>query len=113
MDPVDEKNMLRHVLAIRILYMTAAILLGAAAGLSLVNQKNVGLAFFALYVLFFSLMICFFELGLSVFNLLFHVLHSLDIAYIGIHSGASSEFRLHVQYNSKICFPALRWLHEL
>lgn len=51
---------------VRVLYIIAAILLGAGAVLSLMTQKDVGLIFFAFYVFFFALLICCFELGLSV-----------------------------------------------
>ena len=76
--------------AMRILYMTACIIMGAAAGLSLVpstsstsgagsasatisqNQgtatNNVGTAFFAVYVLFFCLLMCCFEVGINMFS---------------------------------------------
>lgn len=60
------KEMSRWHLAIRVSYMISAILLGTMAGLSLVNQKDLGLIFFAFYVMFFSLLICCFELALSV-----------------------------------------------
>lgn len=90
------KSMGTHHLVLRILYFTTAVLLGAAAGLYLANSSNstttsssssstqaqmtqngvstgntqnqIGLAFFALYVLFFATMICCFEVGLSVFS---------------------------------------------
>ena len=53
-------------LGLRALYVTAAAFLGVAAGLSLVGQKDLGLIFFAFYVLFFSLLLCLFQVGISV-----------------------------------------------
>jgi hypothetical protein len=60
------KSMQRWHLALRVLYMCAAIFMGVAAGLSLQTQNDVGLIFFALYVLFFCAMICCFEVNLQV-----------------------------------------------
>jgi hypothetical protein len=65
-DPETLKQMGNYLLALRVLYMTTAIFLGVAAGLSLVGQTDLGLIFFALYVLFFSFLICCFEVGLTV-----------------------------------------------
>ena len=65
-DPETLKLMGRYHLALRLLYVTTSVFLGVAAGLSLVNQTNLGIIFFAFYVLFFSLLICCFETGLSV-----------------------------------------------
>ena len=50
---------------LRVLYIIAAILLGVAAALSFVGQKDVGLYFFAIYVFFFAILICCYELGFS------------------------------------------------
>ncbi len=66
MNPEDYKSMTRWHLALRLLYMSAAIFMSAAAVLSLVAQTDVGLAFFALYVFAFSILICCFEVALSV-----------------------------------------------
>lgn len=66
---IDEarlKDLQRHHLILRILYMSTAVFLGLGAGLSLQNQKNLGVIFFAFYVLFFSLLICCFEVALNV-----------------------------------------------
>lgn len=60
------KRMQFYHTILRILYMVAAIIMGAAAGLSLVAQTNVSAAFFAIYVLFFCLLMCCFEVGLNV-----------------------------------------------
>lgn len=60
------KQMQNWHLALRICYMGAAIFMAVAAVLSLQTQKNLGLIFFALYVLFFSAMICCFEFNLQV-----------------------------------------------
>ena len=65
-DPDVLKSMKWYHLVLRILYCTAAIFLGVTAGLSLTNQKNLGLIFFAFYVLFFSLLLCCFEVALPV-----------------------------------------------
>jgi len=86
---VDEetlRQMRTYHTALRILYMTSAILLGTAGGLFLaryqqtvtstetggnqeaanaLNQQDIGLTFFACYVMLFALMICIFETGLS------------------------------------------------
>jgi hypothetical protein len=60
------KSMQNWHLALRLCYMSAAIFMGVAAGLSLQSQKNLGLIFFALYVLFFCAMICCFEFNLQM-----------------------------------------------
>lgn len=67
--PIEEetlKNMQRWHLAVRAGYMIAAIVMGVLAGLSLQGQKDLGLIFFACYVLFFSVLIFCFEAALSV-----------------------------------------------
>lgn len=67
--PIEEetlKLMQRWHLAVRAAYMVAAIVMGVLAGLSLNGQQNIGLIFFAFYVLFFSLLIFCFEAALSV-----------------------------------------------
>jgi hypothetical protein len=55
----DEEDSLRswHN-KLRILYSIGAIIMGVAAGLSLVSQTNVAKIFFALYVLAFCLLMC-------------------------------------------------------
>lgn len=58
--------------------MSAAILMGAAAGLSLVLQTNISAAFFAIYVLGFCLLICCFEIGLHVSLLILYKLIRLN-----------------------------------
>lgn len=60
------KAMQKWHLALRVTYMGASIFMAAAAAISLSNQKDLGLIFFALYVLFFSAMICCFEFNLQV-----------------------------------------------
>jgi hypothetical protein len=65
-DPAVLKQMQNWHLVLRCAYMSCAILLATVAALSLQNQKDVGLAFFAFYVFFFAIMICCFEVGLIV-----------------------------------------------
>lgn len=61
------KDMQRWHLALRILYMSAAILMAAAAVLAFENaNSNIGVAFFAIYTIFFAVMICCFEFALNV-----------------------------------------------
>lgn len=60
------KAMQNWHLALRLSYMAASSFMAIAAGLSLQSQKNLGLIFFALYVLFFSTMIWCFEFNLQV-----------------------------------------------
>lgn len=67
--PIEEeilKQMQKWHIALRLLYILSSMLMGVMAGLTLVNQKNLGLFFFAIYVIFFSLLICCFEFALSV-----------------------------------------------
>mmetsp|Transcript_70948 Transcript_70948/g.139343 ORF Transcript_70948/g.139343 Transcript_70948/m.139343 type:complete len:242 (+) Transcript_70948:78-803(+) len=64
-DPETMKNMQRHHLALRVLYIGAAVFLSTAAALSLQSQNDLGLIFFAFYVLFFSAIICCFEVALT------------------------------------------------
>ena len=107
--------------ATRILYMTACIIMGAAAGLSLspstsytsgsagatISQNqgtatnNVGAAFFAVYVLFFCLLMCCFEVGINMFSSVlainFGFLYSLSgrllfILFVGFMSFSLSQF---------------------
>lgn len=66
---IDEetlKEMRRWHIALRIAYMCSAILLATGAVLSFEGQDDIGLAFFAIYVLFFSVMICCFEFALDM-----------------------------------------------
>lgn len=65
-DEVTMKQMERYHLALRVLYMGAAVFLSAAAALALQNQQDLGLIFFSFYVFFFSAMICCFECALTV-----------------------------------------------
>lgn len=65
-DPALLKRMQFYHTILRSAYMSAAILMGTSAGLSLVNQTNVSAAFFAIYVMFFCLLMCCFEIGLNV-----------------------------------------------
>jgi hypothetical protein len=65
-DEAELKEMQKWHLALRLGYIGAAIFLAAASALSLQNQKDVGLAFFAFYVFFFSALICCFEVALNV-----------------------------------------------
>lgn len=60
------KAMQNWHLALRLSYMAASSFMAIAAGLSLQSQKNLGLIFFALYVLFFSTMIWCFEFNLQM-----------------------------------------------
>lgn len=60
------KAMQNWHLALRLCYMAASSFMAIAAGLSLQSQKNLGLIFFALYVMFFSTMIWCFEFNLQV-----------------------------------------------
>eukprot|EP00286_Rhodomonas_abbreviata_P021530 CAMPEP_0181296702 /NCGR_PEP_ID=MMETSP1101-20121128/4845_1 /TAXON_ID=46948 /ORGANISM="Rhodomonas abbreviata, Strain Caron Lab Isolate" /LENGTH=227 /DNA_ID=CAMNT_0023401585 /DNA_START=52 /DNA_END=735 /DNA_ORIENTATION=+ len=73
MDPSELKEMQNWHLALRILYMGAAGFLATAAALSLQNQKDLGLIFFAFYVMFFSTMICCFEVALQTISRLIAV----------------------------------------
>ena len=91
--PIEEetlKNIQKWHLGLRIAYMVAALLMGALAGYSLVGQENLGLIFFAFYVMFFSILICCFELALSVssiFSLIFLRCLSYNIIiFIFVHS---------------------------
>lgn len=105
--------------ATRILYITACILMGAAAGLALTPSSqagtsstsiaasqgtatnNVGTAFFAAYVLFFCLIMCCFEVGLnmcsSVLAINFGFLYTLSgrllfLLFVGFMSFSLSIF---------------------
>ena len=68
-DPEVMKAMQRHHLMLRVLYMGAAVFLSTAAALSLSSQDDLGLIFFAFYVLFFSALVCCFEVALTVRNI--------------------------------------------
>ena len=66
LDPELEKRMLFYHRVLRILYQLASSFMATSAGISLIGQKNISSAFFAIYVLFFcTLMFCF-EIGFSV-----------------------------------------------
>lgn len=89
---VDEqtlKAMGQYHLALRVLYSTAAIFLGVAGGLSLVNQTNLGIIFFAFYVLFFAMLLCCFEIQLQVL-FISNLFASFTIAFL---SGRSEIYR--------------------
>jgi hypothetical protein len=61
------KAMQKHHLALRILYMIAAILMASAAVVRiLAGITDLGIFFFAIYTLFFATQICCFELALNV-----------------------------------------------
>lgn len=66
--PLDEEEVQRmqkwHI-ALRIMYMAAAIFLAVAAGLTFPGQTDIGRFFFACYVIFFAALIFCFECGLS------------------------------------------------
>lgn len=66
LDPEVLKQMQRYHLILRLSYMGAAVFLSTAAALSISNQSDLGLIFFAFYVLFFSAILCCFEVALSV-----------------------------------------------
>ena len=66
-DPELAKAMGRLHMIVRICYMIAAIIMGAAAGVKLATgSAAIGAAFFSIYIMFFCLLICCFEVGLSV-----------------------------------------------
>mmetsp|Transcript_48584 Transcript_48584/g.135782 ORF Transcript_48584/g.135782 Transcript_48584/m.135782 type:complete len:239 (-) Transcript_48584:73-789(-) len=65
-DKATLDEMRKWHIGLRVAYMCAAILLATGAVLSFQGQDDVGLAFFAMYVLFFSVMICCFEFALDV-----------------------------------------------
>jgi hypothetical protein len=62
------KQMQKWHLALRCAYMAATILMCVASALTLQNQKDLGIAFFAIYVFFFAVLICCFEFALNVRN---------------------------------------------
>lgn len=66
---IDEQTLRRmknwHLL-LRISYMAAAIIMSAAAVISLEIQSDLGLAFFAVYVFVFAILIFCFEVNLSI-----------------------------------------------
>lgn len=65
-DPETLAEMKKHHLVLRISYIVAAIIMGAAGGIILTKTPSLGQAFFGLYVMFFTLIICCFEVGLDV-----------------------------------------------
>jgi hypothetical protein len=66
-DPELAKAMGRLHMIVRICYMIAAIIMGAAAGVNLATgSAAIGAAFFCIYIMFFCLLICCFEVGLTV-----------------------------------------------
>lgn len=66
MDPAELKDMQKYHLILRVAYILAAIIMGVTAGVSLINQTDLGKIFFAFYVMFFVSLICCFECGLNV-----------------------------------------------
>mmetsp|Transcript_32732 Transcript_32732/g.55187 ORF Transcript_32732/g.55187 Transcript_32732/m.55187 type:complete len:232 (+) Transcript_32732:40-735(+) len=72
-DPVELENMKKYHLALRLLYMGSAVFMATAGALSLQSQSDLGLAFFAFYVMFFSAMICCFEVGMNAISRLIAV----------------------------------------
>lgn len=63
-EEISKMNNWRYILSF--VTLTAAVNLAVSAGLSLVGQTNISLAFFALYVLFFSGMILVYEFSFGV-----------------------------------------------
>lgn len=66
---IDEDTLRRMKnwhLCLRLSYMSAAIIMSAAAVLSLQVQPDLGLAFFAVYVFVFAILIFCFEVNLSI-----------------------------------------------
>lgn len=59
------KEMGKYHLALRVCYMIAAIAMSIAAAMSLNGQKDLGPAFFAVYIMIFCSLICCFECALS------------------------------------------------
>ena len=120
-DPVMLKRMQYYHRILRILYMSAAVIMAAAAGLSLVAQTNISAAFFAIYVLFFCLLMCCFEVGLNVRTPICCRLNYCEIALTTplYHDSTddikinSYQFWLHVHAYWASHFLAVRWLHEL
>jgi hypothetical protein len=66
LDAETIKKLQFYQTVLKVLYTIAAALLGAAAGLSLVGQTDIGAAFFAIYILIFCLLMCCFEVGFNV-----------------------------------------------
>lgn len=71
-DPELLKEMQRYHLILRVGYMVAAIIMGAAGGLILTQTPSIGQFFFGVYVMFFCLLICCFEVGLDVSRRTYH-----------------------------------------
>ena len=65
-DELTLKRMQKYHLILRIGYTGASVFLAAAAVLSLSNQEDFGLIFFAFYVFFFSILMCCFEFALTL-----------------------------------------------
>jgi len=66
MDPDTLRRMKNWHILLRLSYMCAAIIMAAAAVLSLEVQPDIGLAFFGVYVFVFSILIFCFEVNLSI-----------------------------------------------
>lgn len=60
------KQMQKWHIALRLSYVVATVFMCVAAVLSLQNQKDVGVIFFAGYVFYFAVLICCFEFALNV-----------------------------------------------
>jgi len=67
-DEATRAKMYNWHLLLRLSYMAAAIIMSAAAVVSLMNQTDTGLAFFAVYVFAFSILICCFETSLPMIS---------------------------------------------
>ena len=107
--------------AVRVLYITACVIMGAAAGLALTpssstsnsgsasttlgantgTSNNIGSIFFAIYVLGFCLLMCCFEVGLNMFSTVlainFGFLYTLSgrlvfLLFVGFMSYSLSTF---------------------
>lgn len=86
LDPALLKRMRFYHWILRSAYMTASIIMGTAAGYSLILQTNISAAFFAIYVMFFCLIMCCFEVGLNVsFGLSSYYLLSIKMIFNHIH----------------------------
>lgn len=66
LDTETINSLQRYQLILRGLYFVAAVLLGAAAGLSLIGQTDIGAGFFAIYIMIFATLMCCFEVGFNV-----------------------------------------------
>lgn len=69
------KQMQNWHLALRAAYIASTVLMCVASALSLQNQSDIGIAFFACYVFFFAVLICCFEFALNVSDFEFFSFH--------------------------------------